>query len=65
MRVREVCSKPIRGRGNIRQLKNVAEQISAVEESRSITADILRKYLPDYAPASVPVVRGQAQGRTQ
>ena len=48
--------------GNIRQLKNVAEQISAVEESRSITADILRKYLPDYAPASVPVVRGQAQG---
>ena len=33
-------------RGNIRQLKNVAEQISAVEQSRSITADILRRYLP-------------------
>lgn len=34
-------------RGNIRQLKNVAEQISAIEESRTITADILRRYLPN------------------
>ncbi len=33
-------------RGNIRQLKNVAEQISAIEESRTITAAILRHYLP-------------------
>ena len=33
-------------RGNIRQLKNVAEQISAIEESRTITAAILRRYLP-------------------
>ena len=32
--------------GNIRQLKNVAEQISAVEETRTITAPILLKYLP-------------------
>ena len=34
-------------RGNVRQLKNVAEQISAIEESRVITAEVLRKYLPD------------------
>lgn len=34
-------------RGNIRQLKNVAEQISAIEQSRTITAEILRRYLPD------------------
>ena len=34
-------------RGNIRQLKNVAEQISAIEESRDITAPILAKYLSD------------------
>lgn len=33
-------------RGNIRQLKNVAEQISAIEESRVITAAILQRYLP-------------------
>ena len=34
-------------RGNIRQLKNVAEQISAIEQSRDISSDILRRYLPD------------------
>lgn len=32
--------------GNIRQLKNVAEQICILEHSREITADTLRKYLP-------------------
>ena len=34
-------------RGNIRQLKNVAEQISAIEQRRDITSDILRRYLPE------------------
>ena len=34
-------------RGNIRQLKNVAEQISAIEQRRDITPDILHRYLPD------------------
>ena len=33
-------------RGNIRQLKNVAEQISAIEEARLIAPAILTKYLP-------------------
>ena len=33
-------------RGNIRQLKNVAEQISAIEEQREITPAILGRYLP-------------------
>ena len=33
--------------GNIRQLKNVAEQISVMEKDHDITADTLRKYLPD------------------
>lgn len=33
-------------RGNIRQLKNAAEQISAIEQSRAITAQTLAKYLP-------------------
>jgi DNA-binding NtrC family response regulator len=32
--------------GNVRQLKNVAEQISAVEETRLITPEILHKYIP-------------------
>lgn len=34
-------------RGNIRQLKNVAEQISAIEQSRNISAEVLRHYLPN------------------
>lgn len=33
-------------RGNIRQLKNVAEQISAIEQTRVISAEVLAKYLP-------------------
>lgn len=33
--------------GNIRQLKNVAEQISVIETERTITADMLKKYLPE------------------
>lgn len=32
--------------GNVRQLKNVAEQISAIEETREISEVIIRKYLP-------------------
>lgn len=32
--------------GNIRQLKNVTEQISVIEQQREITAQILRVYLP-------------------
>jgi transcriptional regulator with PAS, ATPase and Fis domain len=33
--------------GNIRQLRNVAEQISVLEHKREITPEILRHYLPD------------------
>jgi len=33
--------------GNIRQLRNVAEQVSVLEQNRSITADTIRNYLPD------------------
>lgn len=47
-------------RGNIRQLKNVAEQISAVEESRTITPEILSKYLTENRGSS-PSVTGSAQ----
>ncbi len=34
--------------GNVRQLKNVAQQISLIEQRREITPDILRHYLPAY-----------------
>jgi transcriptional regulator with PAS, ATPase and Fis domain len=38
--------------GNIRQLKNIAEQISVIETSREITSDILVNYLPTYSQNS-------------
>lgn len=31
--------------GNVRQLKNITEQVSVIEQNREITADILRKYI--------------------
>ena len=33
--------------GNVRQLKNITEQISIIETNRDITAEILRNYLPE------------------
>jgi transcriptional regulator with PAS, ATPase and Fis domain len=42
--------------GNIRQLKNITEQISIIENSRSINAQILQKYLPQYQASELPVL---------
>ncbi|MFI3328782.1 MAG: sigma-54 dependent transcriptional regulator [Rikenellaceae bacterium] len=47
-------------RGNIRQLKNVAEQISAVEPLRVITPDVLARYLGDVGGANGSIVMGGA-----
>lgn len=50
-------------RGNIRQLKNVAEQISAIEQARLITPEILVKYLPPQgADAPMPASGYRAEG---
>ena len=35
-------------KGNIRQLRNLTEQLSVIEQNRNITSDILQSYLPDY-----------------
>jgi transcriptional regulator with PAS, ATPase and Fis domain len=46
--------------GNIRQLRNVAEQISVLEKERNITAGVLRSYLPaDAGAANLPAVVAQ------
>ena len=42
--------------GNIRQLKNVAEQLSVLEEDRSITNKTLLNYLPKGADNSLPAI---------
>ncbi|MCK5856599.1 MAG: sigma-54-dependent Fis family transcriptional regulator [Bacteroidales bacterium] len=43
-------------KGNVRQLKNVTEQISIIEKDRLITTDILAKYLLDERKSKLPVL---------
>ena len=42
--------------GNIRQLKNVAEQISVIESERNINQDILASYLPLNTTTNLPTL---------
>ena len=42
--------------GNIRQLKNITEQISIIENERMINAETISKYLPDLNSSSFPVL---------
>lgn len=46
--------------GNVRQLKNIAEQISIIEKSRDINADTFVKYLPQQHTSVLPsIVRAE------
>ncbi len=49
-------------RGNIRQLKNIAEQISAIEPSRVISAEVLRSYLPQIDSAGAAMMKSVRAG---
>lgn len=42
--------------GNIRQLKNMAEQISVIESNRVITTEVIHKYLPESRSSNLPVL---------
>lgn len=42
--------------GNIRQLRNIAEQISVLEGNREITAATLRGYLPNMTSTNLPAI---------
>lgn len=42
--------------GNIRQLKNVAEQISVIENARNITTEIVLRYLPSNTTSNLPAL---------
>ncbi len=42
--------------GNIRQLKNLTEQISIIEKNRLIDADVLLKYMPQAHSSDLPVL---------
>ncbi len=55
--------KNYRWPGNVRQLKNITEQVSIIEQERMITTDILQKYLPYNEVGMLPVSVSQIQGR--
>ena len=42
--------------GNVRQLKNVTEQLSIIEQEREISAAVLTHYLPDYHLTRLPAL---------
>lgn len=44
--------------GNIRQLRNIAEQVSVLEEKRVVTANTLHDYLPNSNASNLPAVVG-------
>jgi transcriptional regulator with PAS, ATPase and Fis domain len=50
--------------GNVRQLKNITEQISVIERNREIDGETLKKYLPDVAgsKSNFPMVLKGEQG---
>jgi transcriptional regulator with PAS, ATPase and Fis domain len=50
--------------GNIRQLKNLTEQLSVIEQNREITADVLRNYLPDYFDSKLPALVDSVDQKT-
>lgn len=48
--------------GNVRQLKNLTEQISVIEEKRNVSSETLLKYLPEDNITNLPVLfEGKAQ----
>lgn len=49
--------------GNVRQLKNVAENMSVTSEERLITPDVLRLYLPQERRHDQMVAVGEASGK--
>lgn len=60
----EEAVKNYRWPGNIRELRNVAERMSVLEEERTISAETIRKYLPENAfqdlhPVLLSHVKGQ------
>ncbi|MBW6460923.1 MAG: sigma-54 dependent transcriptional regulator [Bacteroidales bacterium] len=48
--------------GNVRQLKNITEQISIIERNRKISPENLRRYLPESSFSELPVLY---QGETR
>ncbi len=50
--------------GNVRQLKNITEQISIIEREREISAETLRTYLPDYTGIKLPALISRQEDKS-
>ena len=50
--------------GNVRQLKNITEQISIIETNREITAAILQTYLPAQNTQRLPALFGTRESKS-
>lgn len=50
--------------GNIRQLRNIAEQISVVEQKREISAETLLSYLPEDKVSHLPITVSQSKAES-
>lgn len=51
--------------GNIRQLKNITEQISIIEQNREVSKDILLHYIPQEETGKLPTLfNGETSGQT-
>ncbi len=48
--------------GNVRQLKNIAEQLAVLEQERTVNAAILQQYLPSDSASNLPM-RIEQKGR--
>ncbi|HEY0977424.1 MAG TPA: sigma-54 dependent transcriptional regulator [Flavobacteriales bacterium] len=48
--------------GNVRQLRNIVEQMSVIEQKREIDADTVRRYLPDEGANLLPALAGGTGG---
>lgn len=52
--------------GNVRQLKNVTEQISVIEQQKEISGETLLKYLPENSDKSLPILyTGDQEGLSE
>ena len=57
----QIMLQQYRWPGNIRQLKNVAEQMSVLERERLIDMDVLRRYIPAEKTETLPALNGASQ----
>jgi len=50
--------------GNVRQLKNITEQISIIESEREIGSETLKTYIPDYLGVKLPALFRQPEEKS-